>query len=245
MSSAAKSKPAARRVLLKLSGEGIGGGSQSGINVGELVRFAEQIRRINQAGVQLAIVVGGGNIIRGSTFAANNAGVQEATAHYMGMLGTVINGLALQDVLEHLGCETRLMSAIRMDGVAEPYIRRRCTRHLERGRVVILGCGTGRPFVTTDTAAALYACEMGVDILLKATRVDGVYNADPERNPHAVLYNQLTYKEVLEKNLKVMDMTAIGLCMDNRVPIMVFNYLKEGNIERAAAGERVGTIVGV
>jgi len=179
MSSAAKSKSASRRVLLKLSGEGIGGGAQSGINVNELVRFAEQIRRINKAGVELAIVVGGGNIIRGSTFAANNAGVQEATAHYMGMLGTVINGLALQDVLEHLGCETRLMSAIRMDGVAEPYIRRRCTRHLERGRVVILGCGTGRPFVTTDTAAALYACEMGVDILLKATRVDGVYNAIP------------------------------------------------------------------
>ena len=235
----------ARRVLLKLSGEGIGGGLQSGINVNELIHFAEQIKRINQGGVQLAIVVGGGNIIRGSSFSAANSGVQEATAHYMGMLGTVINGLALQDVLEHLGVETRLMSAIRMDGVAEPYIRRRCARHLERGRVVILGCGTGRPFVTTDTAAALYACEMGVNILLKATRVDGVYNADPEKNPHAVLYNQLTYKEVLEKNLKVMDMTAIGLCMDNKIPIMVFNYLKEGNIERAAAGERVGTVVGV
>jgi uridylate kinase len=245
MTPAANPPRTARRVLLKLSGEAIGGGAGMGINPKELIHFAEQIRRINQAGVQLAIVVGGGNIIRGSSFSAANSGVQEATAHYMGMLGTVINGLALQDVLEHLGVETRLMSAIRMDGVAEPYIRRRCSRHLERGRVVILGCGTGRPFVTTDTASALYACEMGVDILLKATRVDGVYNADPEKNPHAVLYNQLTYKEVLEKNLKVMDMTAIGLCMDNKVPIMVFNYLKEGNIERAAAGEKVGTVVGV
>jgi uridylate kinase len=163
----------------------------------------------------------------------------------MGMLGTVINGLALQDALEHIGCETRLMTAIRMDGVAEPYIRRRCTRHLERGRVVILGCGTGRPFVTTDTAAALLACELSVNILLKATRVDGVYSEDPERNPHAVLYEQLTYQQVLERNLHVMDMTAIGLCMDNKIPIMVFNYLKEGNIERAVQGDRVGTIVGV
>ena len=190
-------------------------------------------------------MVGGGNIIRGSQFSAANSAVQEATAHYMGMLGTVINGLAVQDVLEDLGCETRLMTAIRMDGVAEPYIRRRCVRHLERGRVVILGCGTGRPFVTTDTAAALYACELGVDALLKATRVDGVYSHDPEKNPHALLYEKLTYQEVLEKNLHVMDMTAIGLCMDNRIPIMVFNYLKEGNIERAVRGERVGTIVGV
>jgi uridylate kinase len=237
--------PKYKRVLLKISGEAFCKEGHTGIDIDEVQSIARQIKEALSVGTQVAIVVGGGNIIRGSTFAANNAGVQEATAHYMGMLGTVINGLALQDCLESLGCETRLMSAIRMDGVAEPYIRRRCTRHLELGRVVILGCGTGRPFVTTDTAAALYACEMGVDILLKATRVDGVYSADPERNPHAVLYNQLTYKEVLEKNLKVMDMTAIGLCMDNRIPIMVFNYLKEGNIERAAAGERVGTIVGV
>ncbi|HVJ83205.1 MAG TPA: UMP kinase [Planctomycetia bacterium] len=236
---------AARRVLLKLSGEGFGGGSQSGINLKETTHLARQILAISKSGAQLAIVVGGGNIIRGSQFSAANSAVQEATAHYMGMLGTVINGLAVQDVLEDLGCETRLMTAIRMDGVAEPYIRRRCVRHLERGRVVILGCGTGRPFVTTDTAAALYACELGVDALLKATRVDGVYSHDPEKNPHALLYEKLTYQEVLEKNLHVMDMTAIGLCMDNRIPIMVFNYLKEGNIERAVRGERVGTVVGV
>jgi uridylate kinase len=231
-------------VLLKLSGEGLGGGAGAGVNVREVRGLAEQIRRVNRSGVELAIVVGGGNIIRGAALAAANSGVQEATAHYMGMLGTVINGLALQDILEDLGCETRLMSAIRMDGVAEPYIRRRCHRHLERGRVVILGCGTGRPFVTTDTAAALYACELGVNVLLKATRVDGVYSEDPEKNPHALRYDSLTYAEVLERNLKVMDMTAIGLCMDNKIPIMVFNYLQPGNIERAASGERIGTAVG-
>jgi uridylate kinase len=233
-----------RRVLLKISGESFAGSGETGINMVEVNKFAEQIERINQTDVELAIVVGGGNLIRGATFSAGQSVIQESTAHYMGMLGTVMNGLALQDALEHLGCETRLMTAIRMDGVAEPFIRRRCTRHLELGRVVILGCGTGNPFVTTDTAAALRACELGADILLKATRVDGVYSDDPEKNPHAVLYERLTYQKVVEENLRVMDMTAIGLCMDNKVPILVFNYLKQGNIERAVAGERVGTYVG-
>lgn len=234
-----------KRVLLKVSGEAFASASESGIDMGEVEKLAAQISRINRRGVQLAIVVGGGNIIRGSQFSARSKVIQESTAHYMGMLGTVINGLALQDALEHIGCTTRLMTAIRMDGVAEPFIRRRCASHLEKGRVVILACGTGQPFVTTDTAAALRACEIGAEMLLKATRVDGVYSDDPERNPHAVLYERLNYQQVLEQNLKVMDMTAIGLCMDNKVPITVFNYLKEGNIERAVAGERVGTVVGL
>lgn len=234
-----------KRVLLKISGESFGGAGESGIAMGEVSKLAAQVGRINHRGVELAIVVGGGNILRGAQFSSSNEIVKEATAHYMGMLGTVINGLALQDALEAIGCETRLMTAIRMDGVAEPFIRRRCSRHLEKGRVVILACGTGQPFVTTDTAAALRACELGVDILLKATRVDGVFSDDPEKNPHAILYDRLSYQEVFERGLRVMDMTAIGLCLDNKVPILVFNYQTEGNIERAIAGERVGTLVRV
>lgn len=234
-----------RRVLLKISGEAFTTPGETGVKLEEVSKLASQIKRISSTGVQLAIVVGGGNLIRGAQFSAGTQVIQEATAHYMGMLGTVINGLALQDALEHIGCETRLMTAIRMDGVAEPFIRRRCTRHLELGRVTILACGTGNPFVTTDTAAALRACEIGVDILLKATRVDGIFGADPEKNPHAMLYERLTFQRVLEDNLHVMDMTAIGLCLDNKVPILVFNYLKEGNLERAVAGERIGTYVGV
>lgn len=230
-----------RRVLLKVSGKGFG---DVGVNINDVNKLALQLQRVVASGVELAIVVGGGNIIRGSQFSAGSQVIQEATAHYMGMLGTVINGLALQDALEHIGCETRLMTAIRMDGVAEPFIRRRCTRHLERGRVVILACGTGNPFVTTDTAAALRACELGADILMKATRVDGVFSDDPEKNMHAVRYEKLNYQQCVEQNLQVMDMTAIGLCMDNEVPILVFNYTKPGNIERAVAGERVGTFVG-
>lgn len=245
MASEDHGKGRARRVLLKISGESFAGIGESGISMAEVSKFAEQIERINQTDVELAIVVGGGNLIRGATFSAGQSIIQESTAHYMGMLGTVMNGLALQDALEHLGCETRLMTAIRMDGVAEPFIRRRCTRHLELGRVVILACGTGNPFVTTDTAAALRACEIGCDVLLKATKVDGVFSDDPARNPHAVLYERLSYQQVLENNLRVMDMTAIGLCMDNKLPILVFNYTKTGNIERAVAGERIGTFVGV
>jgi uridylate kinase len=236
--------PAYQRVLLKISGDGFSTTGQTGVSLPEVSKLADQLARVQRAGVQLAVVVGGGNFIRGSQFSASSKVIQEATAHYMGMLGTVINGLALQDALEHVGCETRLMTAIRMDGVAEPFIRRRCTRHLECNRIAILACGTGNPFVTTDTAAALRACEIRAQILLKATRVDGVFSDDPEKNPHAVRYERLTFQEVLERNLHVMDMTAIGLCMDNNVPIVVFNYLKEGNIERVIAGERVGTYVG-
>ena len=233
-----------KRILLKLSGEGFSPGRELGINGQQLRTIAEQVKAVKDLGVELALVVGGGNLVRGAELSAGTQMIQEATAHYMGMLGTVMNGLALQDALEKVGCETRLMTAIRMDGIAEPFIRRRCTRHLQRGRVVILGGGTGSPFVTTDTAAALRACEIGADVVMKATRVDGVYSDDPEKNPHAVLYDQLSYEQVLTDRLRVMDMTAIGMCMDRKIPILVFNYTKTGNIERAARGEAVGTLVG-
>ena len=207
------------------------------------MHIAEQTVRVASRGVQVAVVIGGGNILRGGSFTAGNAAIQEATAHYMGMLATVINGLALQDALESLGASTRLMTAIKMDGVAEPYIRRRARRHLEKGRIVILAAGTGSPFVTTDTAAAQRALELEADILLKATRVDGVYSDDPERNPHAMLYRDLTYQQVQEQGLRVMDATAISQCREHSMPILVFNYRTDGNIERAVAGERLGTLV--
>jgi uridylate kinase len=193
--------------------------------------------------VQIGIVIGGGNILRGAQFTAGTSSIQEATAHYMGMLATVINGLALQDALESLGCRTRLMTAIKMDGVAEPFIRRRASSHLEKGRIVILAGGTGAPFVTTDTAAAQKALELEAEILMKATRVDGVYNADPEKDPDAVLYNELTFDEVRQQNLRVMDPTAIAQCMEHNLPILVFNYRMDGNIERAVRGEKLGTMV--
>jgi uridylate kinase len=231
-------------VLLKLSGESFARQGERGISMDEVVHIARQTVQAASQGVQLAIVIGGGNILRGGSFTAGNTAIQEATAHYMGMLATVINGLALQDALESLGAQTRLMTAIRMDGVAEPYIRRRARRHLEKGRIVILAAGTGSPFVTTDTAAAQRALELGADILMKATRVDGVYSDDPEKNPHAVLYNELTYQQVIQQNLRVMDGTAISQCMEHGMPILVFNYRREGTIERAVAGEKLGTIVG-
>jgi len=233
-----------RRVLLKLSGESFVRQGERGISMDEVVHIARQTVQAASKGTQLAIVIGGGNILRGGSFTAGNTAIQEATAHYMGMLATVINGLALQDALESLGAQTRLMTAIRMDGVAEPYIRRRARRHLEKGRIVILAAGTGSPFVTTDTAAAQRALELGADILMKATRVDGVYSDDPEKNPHAVLYNELTYQQVIQQNLRVMDGTAISQCMEHGMPILVFNYRREGTIERAVAGEKLGTIVG-
>jgi uridylate kinase len=232
-----------RRVLLKLSGESFARQGERGISMDEVVHIARQTVQAASKGTQLAIVIGGGNILRGGSFTAGNTAIQEATAHYMGMLATVINGLALQDALESLGAQTRLMTAIRMDGVAEPYIRRRARRHLEKGRIVILAAGTGSPFVTTDTAAAQRALELGADILMKATRVDGVYSDDPEKNPHAMLYRELTYQQVREQNLRVMDATAISQCMEHAMPILVFNYRKEGSIERAVAGERIGTLV--
>ncbi len=232
-----------RRLVLKLSGECFAHTGERGISMEEVVDIARQTYQAAQRGVQIAIVIGGGNILRGAQFTAGNSSIQEATAHYMGMLATVINGLALQDALESLGCDTRLMTTLRMDGVAEPYIRRRAKRHLEKGRIVILAGGTGSPFVTTDTAAAQKAQELDANILLKATRVDGVYSDDPEKNPHAVLYRELSYQAVREQNLRVMDPTAIAHCMEHDLPILVFNYKKDGNIGRAVAGEQVGTIV--
>src|SRR5687767_7451594 len=231
------------RVLLKLSGESFAAPGQRGISMTEVVDIAAQTQRAAQLGVQIAIVIGGGNILRGAQFTAGNSSIQEATAHYMGMLATVINGLALQDALESLNCETRLMSAVRMDGVAEPFIRRRARRHLEKGRIVILAAGTGSPFVTTDTAAAQRALELKADILMKATRVEGVYSDDPERNPHAVFYSELDYATVRERNLRVMDSTAIAHCMEHNMPILVFNFRKAGNIQRAVRGEKIGTII--
>ncbi len=236
--------PLFKRVLLKLSGESFCRPGEGGLSVDEISRIARQASRVASRGVELAIVVGGGNILRGATLARNTNVIKEATAHYMGMTATVINGLALQDAMEGLGCATRLMTTFRMDEVAEPFIRRRALSHLERGRVIILACGTGSPFVTTDTAAALRGKELGCEVLMKATRVDGVYSSDPEKNPHAVRYEHLTYEQVLKDDLKVMDMTAIGMCLDNNLPILVFNFKKEGNIERAIGGETIGTWVG-
>ena len=243
LASAETLKPKYKRVVLKLSGEGFGHSGKSGISIDETLRVARQAKRIWERGAQLAIVVGGGNILRGAQFSAGGEVIREATAHYMGMLATVLNGLALQDALESLQCETRLQTAIRMENVAEPYIRRRCIRHLERGRIVILAGGTGNPFVTTDTAAALKARELQADILLKATKVDGVYSDDPEHNPHAVRYERLTYGQLVRDNLRVMDIAAVSLCREARMPILVFNFKREGNIERAIAGHPIGTLV--
>ena len=232
-----------RRVILKLSGESFAPPGESGIAMQEIVHIAAQTIRAAEQGVEMAIVIGGGNILRGAQFSTSNSNIQEATAHTMGMLATVINGLALQEGLESLGCDTRLMTAIKMDGVAEPYIRRRAKRHLEKGRIVILAGGTGAPFVTTDTAAAQKALELDADILMKATRVDGVFSDDPEKNPHAVLYRDLTFSQVRNQDLRVMDSTAIAHCMEHDLPILVFNYRKDGNIERAVRGEQLGTMV--
>lgn len=243
MSAAELGPPRYRRVVLKLSGESFSHGGERGIGMDEVMHIARQIQQAAATGCQIALVIGGGNILRGSQFKNTHSGIQEATAHYMGMLATVINALALQDALESLGCETRVMTAIHMHGVAEPYIRRRARRHLEKGRIVILAAGSGSPFVTTDTAAAQRALELDAEILMKATRVDGVYSDDPERNPHAVLYSELDYATVRERNLRVMDSTAIAHCMEHQMPILVFNYKKEGNILRAVRGEKVGTLI--
>ena len=232
-----------RRILLKLSGESFCRPGEGGLNVDEIKKLSEQIARVARQGAQLAIVVGGGNILRGASLSRGQDVIKQPTAHYMGMTATVINGLALQDALEYQGIETRLMTTIRMEEVAEPFIRRRALSHLERGRVIILASGTGSPFVTTDTAASLRGKELEVDVLMKATRVDGVYSADPEKNPHAVLYDHLTPDQFLRDDLKVMDSTAISMCKDNNLPILVFNFKKPGNIERAVAGEPIGTWV--
>jgi uridylate kinase len=232
-----------RRVVLKISGDGFAHPGERGIGMDAVVRLAGEIHRAAQSGVEIALVIGGGNLLRGAQFTSSSSSIHEATAHYMGMLATVMNGLALQDALESLGCNTRLMTAMRMEGVAEPYIRRRARRHLEKGRIIILAAGTGSPFVTTDTAAAQRALELDADILLKATRVDGVYSDDPEKNPHAVLYSELSYEEVRQQNLRVMDPEAITKCMEYLLPILVFNFRKEDSIQQAVIGRRLGTLI--
>jgi uridylate kinase len=230
-----------RRVLLKLSGEALMGDAGFGIDPNVLEALSDQITQVHADGVEVAIVVGGGNIFRG--FTAAMAGMDRAQGDYIGMLATVMNALALQDTLEKHGIYTRVMSAIEMQSVAEPYIRRRAIRHLEKGRVVVFAAGTGNPYFTTDTTAALRALEIGAECIMKATKVDGVYDADPRTHPDAKKFDELPYLEVIQRGLKVMDSTAISLCMDNDLPILVFNMERENNIVRALRGEHVGTIV--
>jgi len=231
------------RVLLKLSGEALMGEQQFGIDPAVTTQIAKDIAEIQGLGVQVAVVIGGGNLFRG--LAASAKGMDRATADYMGMLATVINGLAMQDALEHVGVNTRVASAIEMRAVAEPFIRRRAVRHLEKGRVVVFAAGTGNPYFTTDTAAALRAMEMKADVILKGTKVDGIYTADPMIDKTATKYQEISYLKVLEQGLKVMDATAISLCMDNRLPIVVFNLRTAGNLKRVIMGEPIGTTVKV
>ncbi|MGH7378956.1 MAG: UMP kinase [Candidatus Methylomirabilales bacterium] len=233
--------PTYRRILIKISGEALAGDLGYGINP-EVVRFiAEEIREIHALGLQIAVVIGGGNIFRG--VAASAKGMDRSSADYMGMLATIINGLALQDALEKLEIDTRVQTAIEMREIAEPFIRRRALRHLEKGRVVLFVGGTGNPYFSTDTAAALRAMEIGAEVVFKATRVDGVYTADPEKDPTATKFEELSYIDVLSKQLKVMDSTAISLCMDNHFPIVVFNLLERGRLKGLVLGEKTGTIV--
>lgn len=238
----ATQKPRFHRILLKLSGEALAPAQNSGIDLDALGAIALEIKEVAGLGVQLALVIGAGNILRGSAY--EERGMDRSTADQMGMLATVINALALQNALEQAGVTTRVLSAIAMQAVCEPYIRRRAVRHLEKGRVVIFAAGTGSPYFTTDTAASLRAMEIGAEVILKASHhVDGVYDRDPMRDPTAHRFDRLTYIEVLQRNLKVMDSTAISMCMDNRLPIVVFNLLKPGNIKRAVMGEAIGTRV--
>ncbi|HWP98956.1 MAG TPA: UMP kinase [Vicinamibacterales bacterium] len=233
--------PAYRRILLKLSGEALMGDQPFGIDPAVTDQIAREIREVQELGVQTGVVIGGGNLFRG--LAASARGMDRATADYMGMLATVINALALQDALEQHGVVTRLATAIEMRAVAEPFIRRRALRHLEKGRVVVFAAGTGNPYFTTDTAAALRAAELRAEVILKATKVDGVYSADPMTDPTARRFERISYLEVLERGLKVMDATAISLCMDNRLPIIVFDLRTPGNLRRVVMGEPVGTTV--
>lgn len=233
-------KPQFRRILLKLSGEALMGKDQYGIDPNTLHEIAEQIKQIHSMQIEIALVIGGGNIFRGVA-ASTKYGMDRASADYMGMMGTVINALAMQDALERLGLTTRVLSAIPIQQLCEPYIRRRAMRHLEKGRVVIFAAGTGNPFFTTDTAAALRAMEMHADVLLKATNVDGVYDKDPKRHPNAVRFHTLTYLDVLKQDLKVMDSTAIALCRDNQLPLIVFDLHPADNIRRVILGESIGT----
>jgi uridylate kinase len=234
-------RPRYRRILLKLSGEALGGEKSQSIDFEVVRRVADQVKRVHDLGVEVALVVGGGNIFRGQEIAAR--GFDRATGDYMGMLGTVINALALQDALEKLGLPARTTSAVQMNQVAEPYIRRRAVRHLEKGRIVLLAGGNGNPYFTTDTTAALRAVELEAEVLMKATKVDGVYTADPYQDPTATKFQRLDYLEVLNRGIEVMDNTALTLCMDNGVPIVVFDLLKEGNMERVVCGDQIGTLV--
>ena len=233
--------PKYKRILLKLSGEALMGDKNFGWDSDVISRYAQDIKSITELGVQVAIVIGGGNIYRGMNEA--ETGIERAQGDYMGMLATVINGMALQSGLEKVGVYTRLQSAIKMEQIAEPYIRRRAIRHLEKGRVVIFGAGTGNPYFTTDTAGSLRAIEIKAEVILKGTRVDGIYTADPEKNPTATKFGHITFEECISKSLKVMDMTAFTLCMENSLPIIVFNMNEPGNLLKVVTGEKVGTLV--
>jgi uridylate kinase len=230
-----------KRILLKLSGESLMGDKQYGIDNNQVLQYAQDIKGVYDAGIQVAVVVGGGNIFRG--LSAEKSGMERAQADYMGMLATVINCMALQNALESIGVETRLQSAIKMEQICEPYIRRRAMHHLEVGKIVIFGAGTGNPYFTTDTAASLRAIEIKADVVLKGTRVDGIYTADPEVDPKAKRYEEISYQEVYDKGLQVMDMTAITLCQENKLPIIVFDMNKPGNFMKIAKGEKIGTLV--
>jgi len=234
-------RPQFSRVLLKLSGEVLGGETGNGISPEAVRSMAGQICEVRELGVQVVVVIGGGNIFRG--LSGSERGIERATGDYMGMLATIINSLALQDALEKLGAPTRVQSAIAMSQIAEPFIRRRAVRHLEKGRVVIFGGGTGNPYFSTDTAAALRANEIGAEVVLKATKVDGIYDSDPKKNPKAVRYEKISYIEALQRRLQVMDSTAFSLCMDNKMPIIVFDFFKPHNMKRVVMGEKVGTLV--
>jgi uridylate kinase len=235
------SEPVFRRVLLKLSGEALIGSQGFGVDPVTVARIAEEVGEVRKLGVEVAIVVGGGNFIRGVV--ASESGIDRVVADHMGMLATVINGLALQDALENHGCSTRVTTAIEMREIAEPFIRRRAIRHLEKGRVVIFAAGTGNPYFSTDTAAALRAMEIKADVILKATKVDGVYDADPQKVSHAKMFSRINYLDVLSRGLKVMDTTAISMCMDNSLPIIIFNLNVPGNLKRVILGEKVGSLV--
>jgi len=230
-----------KRILLKLSGESLMGDRQYGIDNKQVLQYAHDIKNVHDKGIEIAIVVGGGNIFRG--LSAEKSGMDRAQADYMGMLATVINCMALQNALETIGVETRLLSAIKMEQICEPYIRRRAMHHIEMGKIVIFGAGTGNPYFTTDTAASLRAIEIKADVVLKGTRVDGIYTADPEKDPTATRFDEISFQEVYDKGLNVMDMTAITLCQENKLPIIVFDMNKEGNFMKIANGEKIGTLV--
>ena len=240
-SASSQSKPKFRRILLKLSGEALGTEGGYGIDAAALVKIGAQIKEVRDLGVEIVIVIGGGNIFRG--LQGSQRGIERATGDYMGMLATLINALALQDALEKQGVETRVQSAVAVTQVCEPFIRRRAVRHLEKGRIVIFAAGTGNPFFSTDTAAALRAAEIGADVILKATKVDGIYDSDPKKNPGAKRFDRITYLEAVQRQLKVMDMTAFALCMDNKMPIIVFDLFGEHYFRRVVMGENLGTLV--